>query len=160
MFIGSIDDLEKGSGIYHKELLAALEYLKTHNFAAMKDGRYAVRDGIYFNLSRYKTKDMKDCPPESHRKYIDIQFIVEGEECLGWCPLSPDLTAIAPYDKDNDITFYKVLVPESSIILLAGNFAILYPEDVHRPCVAVEEPGEPVTKVVVKVPVELVGKEE
>ena len=55
-----------------------------------------------------------------------------------------------------DVTFYEKLVPDSNLVLLPGSFAVLYPEDVHRPCCAVERGPAPVTKVVVKVSVDLV----
>jgi YhcH/YjgK/YiaL family protein len=74
---------------------------------------------------------------------------------MGWCPLSPDLEEEAPYDAERDVTFYKALVPDSSIVLSPGCFAVLYPEDVHRPQASVVEdaPGK-VTKVVVKVAID------
>ena len=167
MFIGRIEQIEQEKGIYPQTLLLVLKYLSQQNFAAMKSGRYAVElcdnkeltngksDGIYLNLDRYQTKVLEDCRPERHIRYIDVQYMIEGEECLGWCPLSPDLEEVTTYDKDKDIIFYRDLVPESSLILLKGNFAVLYPDDVHRPCVAIDEPGQKVTKAVVKIPVEL-----
>lgn len=155
MFIGSMDTLDTGYEQYNKIILDTLNYLKNHDFSGMADGRYAVDDKIFFNLNRYKTKEIDECRPECHRKYIDIQYMAKGEECLGWCPLSPDLTELAPYDADKDVVFYKELIPESCIILTQGSFAVLYPEDVHRPCMYVDEPGEPVTKIVVKIPVAL-----
>ena len=152
MFIGSIEQLENENGIYPPVLLWVLQYLRTQDFLHMESGRHEIKDGMYFNLDRYKTKAVEECLPERHVKYIDVQYVADGEECLGWCPLSPDLHEVIPYDETKDIVFYQDLVPESSIILLKGNFAVLYPDDVHRPCVAVDEPGDAVTKVVVKIP--------
>ena len=162
MFIGSAAESRENGNIYPHVILAVLKYLAAQDFSAMPGGRHEVvlpgsdgSAGIYFNLDRYHTKAAKDCRPERHIKYVDVQYIIEGEECLGWCPLSPDLKEVTPYDPERDIVFYKELVPESSLILMKGNFAVLYPDDVHRPCVAVDEPGEPVTKAVVKIPVTL-----
>ena len=157
MFIGSMNALDKGRDIYPKVLTETLEYIKTHDFSAMDSGEYPMHDGIFYRLSRYKTKKIEDCLPESHRQYIDIRYVVAGEECVGWCPISPDLKEKIPYNAEQDVVFYEQLVPESSIILMAGNFAVLYPEDVHRPCIAVDDEGEEVTKVVVKIPLELVS---
>lgn len=156
MFIGSIEAKEKGYGIYPQIIRDMLDYLGSHDFTQMTDGKYAIKDGIFFTVQRYKTKNIDECAPENHKKYIDIQFMAEGEEYLGWCPFSPDLTASGEYDAEKDVTFYKELVPDSNIILLPGSFAVLYPEDVHRPCVSVDDDSAPVTKVVMKIPVELV----
>ena len=60
-----------------------------------------------------------------------------------------------PYDAARDVTFYERLVPESNLVLLPGSFAVLFPEDVHRPQVATEDGPAPVTKVVVKISTEL-----
>ena len=162
MFIGSTAENQENCTIYPHVILAVLQYLARQDFSAMASGRHDVTltgndnaTGIYFNLDRYRTKAVEDCRPERHIKYVDLQYIIEGEECLGWCPLSPDLKEVVPYDAEKDVVFYKDLVPESSLILMKGNFAVLYPDDVHRPCVAIDEPGEPVTKVVVKIPVAL-----
>ena len=163
MFIGSKSELQENCNVYPPVILAVLQYLTSLDFSAMASGRHEVNlafaqdnpTGIYFNLDRYTTKAFKDCKPERHMKYIDLQYMIEGEECLGWCPLSPDLKVLTPYDEEKDVIFYRALVPESSLIIVPGNFVVLYPDDVHLPCVAVQGPGEPVTKAVVKIPVSL-----
>ncbi len=156
MVIGSIETIEKEKLSYPPAIWDALVYLKTQDFSKMADGKYPVGDkGITAIVQHYKTRPVEKCLPEAHEKFIDIQFLVDGEEALGWCPLSPDLVVAENYDKDKDIVFYKSLVPDSSVILVPGSFAVLYPLDVHRPGCALDEP-EPVSKVVVKVPVELV----
>ena len=155
MFIGSIDSLDNGHADYPKIVQKALEYLRSHDFTKLEDGRYPIDgDKCVANLQRYTTRVFEECRPETHKKYVDIQYVVEGEEYMGWCPFSPDLKVTAPYDAEKDITFYEELVPDSNIVLTPGRFAVIYPEDVHRPQGAVEgEPG-PVTKVVVKISVD------
>ena len=155
MLIGTLDTMEKEKSAYPEPIWEALEYLRQQDFSKMEDGKYPIgTQGITANLQHYQTRPIEDCKPEAHEKYIDIQFMVEGEEALGWCPLSPDLVEAKSYDHDKDVIFYETLVPESSVILFPGSFAVLYPVDVHRPCCALDEP-ESVFKVVVKVPVEL-----
>lgn len=154
MIVGSIDMLEKGHVHYPEAVKKALDYLRTHDFTQMEDGKYAI-DGekSFALLQRYQTRPLSECRPETHRKFIDIQFIVEGEEYLGWCAFSPDLQVTEPYDEEKDVMFYDAMVPDSDILLAADGFAVLYPEDVHRPCGAVEGISKPVTKVVVKIDV-------
>ena len=156
MFIGTIDAAASAYKTYPKAIQRALEYLRSHDFTKMEDGTYPIEgQKIYAKLQRYETRLMESCRPETHQKYIDIQYVVEGEEYLGWCPFSPDLKEEAPYDEKADVTVYEKLVPDSNLVLLPGSFAVLYPEDVHRPCCAVEGGPAPVTKVVVKVSVDL-----
>ena len=157
MFIGIIDDINKINNDYRPPLNEILEYLRVTDFSEMKDGDYPIGEkGIVAKLQRYKTRPASECKPESHEKFIDIQFISSGEESLGWCPFSPELKIEQNYDADKDVTFYKKLVPESCVVLLPRSFAILYPVDVHQPCCSVDENNSSdVTKVVVKVPINL-----
>lgn len=154
MLIGSLGKLDQGYVTLPHSIRKALEYLKNHDLRTFESGRYDIEEGVsYAVIERYKTRLMAKCRPEVHEKYVDIQCVVEGEEYLGWCPLSPDLKIVVPYDAERDIAFYEALVPESNFILSAGNYAILYPNDVHRPQTAIDKPSA-VTKVVVKVRVD------
>lgn len=152
MFIGSLDTLEESCVDYPPQIKKALEYLKSQDFTQMADGRYEI-DGAacVANLQRYTTRLVSECKPETHEKYLDIQFMVEGEEYIGWCPFSPDLKVVEAYDAARDVAFYEGLVPDSNVVLSPGSFAVLYPEDVHRPQGAVDDIPAPVTKVVVKI---------
>ncbi len=156
MFIGMIDAAESVYNTYPEAIRKALAYLRSHDFTKMEDGTYPIEgEKIFAKVQRYETRLHDSCRPETHQKYLDIQYVVEGEEYLGWCPFSPDLSVASPYDERTDVTFYERLVPESNIVLLPGSFAVLYPDDVHRPCCAVEGETAHVTKVVVKVSVDL-----
>lgn len=154
MLIGNIDNTNYNS--YNPVLKEVLEYLKNTDFNDMAEGAYPVGDHITAKLQRYVTRKAGDCRPESHNNFVDVQFVVDGEELLGWCPISPDIKITEPYNFAKDVTFYKALVPESCVVLSPRNFAVLYPVDVHSPCGSLDddEPSK-VTKVVVKIPVEL-----
>ena len=152
--IGVSKDEQKG---YSTALIKALAFLRTQAFRNMPEGRHQIDgDKIFALLSRYTTRPQAECAPEAHRKFVDVQYVADGEEFLGWCPMSPDLVEMEPYDEARDIIFYRALIPESSILLKAGSYAVLYPEDVHRPGVSMldEYPAD-VTKVVVKIDLEL-----
>ena len=152
--IGVSKDEQKG---YSAALMKALAFLRAQDFRNMPEGRHEIDgDKIFALLSRYTTRPQAECAPEAHRKFVGVQYGAVGEEFLGWCPMSPGLVEMEPYDEARDIIFYRALIPESSILLKAGSYAVLYPEDVHRPGVSVldEYPAD-VTKVVVKIDLEL-----
>jgi len=156
MIVGSIDNLEHSHEKYPKAVRKALTYLQEHDFTKMEDGLYPI-DGkkIFAKVQRYQTRPISECRPEAHRKFLDIQYIAEGEELFGWCPISPDIEQEGIYDEGQDVAFYDHLVPDSAIVLFTGNFVVLYPEDVHRPCGMVDTEPKPVTKVVVKIAVSM-----
>ena len=153
MFVGSLDAAEK-EGALQDVVRQALDFLRKTDFASLPDGRYEIDgDRCYATLSRYTTRDRDACRPEAHRRYADIQYMVEGEEHIDVWPLGPDLTVTEPYDETKDIEFFAGLASERSVPLHAGDFVLLTPKDVHRPGVAAKEPRT-VVKVVVKIAVE------
>ena len=153
MVVDTIDTFEQARVAYPEAVRKALEFLRSQDFSHMKDGRYPIEGGCYASLQRYETRPLAACRPETHRKYVDIQYMVEGEEYVGWCPFSPDLKVAEEYNEAQDVAFYDALVPDSNILLQPGCFAVLYPEDVHCPQGAVDGVPMLVTKVVVKIPV-------
>jgi len=99
----------------------------------------------------YNSRDRDNCFFESHKQYIDVQFILEGEEVIEVAN-SDELTIDMEYDNDMDLIKYKS-TPNSSIIKLKkGDVAIFYPEDAHMPCVKLNSTTK-VVKTVVKVAV-------
>ena len=157
MIVDNVNNMARSLKEYPKVVRKALEYLKSHDFTDMEDGRYDIDgDRMYASVQHYKTRRLADCKPEAHQKYVDVQYIASGNELLGWCPFSPDLVVTEVYDEEKDIAFYESLVPDSTIIMSKGNFAVLYPEDVRSPCGALDDDApEDVVKVVVKISIDL-----
>lgn len=157
MIIGNINEEASGFSRYPGAVREALQYLCRQDFKNMADGRYPIHgDDSFAILQRYNTRVPDSAKPEAHRQYVDIQYIVEGREELGWCPMSPELQVCTPYDHEKDIVFFEKLIPAGGITLEPGCFAVLYPTDVHRPCGSVGDTLAPVTKVVVKIAVDYI----
>ena len=156
MIVGSIKDDNAAGVAFPDAIKRALDYIRGTDFSKVSDGRYEI-DGkrVYATVERYTTRKENECRPESHRRYADVQFVAEGAELIGWCPLTPALKVTKPYDEEKDIVFYERLEPESYFALSEGGFAVLMPKDIHCPCCAVDNEPSPVLKVVVKVAVEL-----
>ncbi len=132
-------------------LKKAIDFLRRPDIGNMADGRMDI-DGerVFALVQRYGTI-ITDVPKfEYHRKYIDIQYIVSGEEIIGWAP-ADSMVITEEYDGDKDICFGTVPVSEmTSIHLKGGQLAVLYPEDGHAPKLAAGRPSL-VFKIVVKV---------
>lgn len=130
------------------DIKKALDYLAETDFSETEAGRYEIDgDKIFALVSEYKTKDLSQGKPESHRDYIDVQFVFSGEEFIGYAPLS-DQKIVEAYNEKNDITFYDC---EQSLCLIQEKmFAVFFPTDIHMPGIRVTNPV-PVKKIVVKV---------
>lgn len=99
----------------------------------------------------YNSKNREDCFFESHRQYIDVQFILEGEEIIEVTNIN-NLEVDFEYNNEMDLLKYKSTSNSSIIKLKKGDIAIFYPEDAHMPCVKLDKSIK-VVKTVVKVAV-------
>jgi biofilm protein TabA len=126
----------------------ALVLLAFEDFRAKAVGKHEVQGASLFYLVQdYTTKPLEQGAWESHRKYLDVQYVVDGTERMGWAPVS-SLTVTKPYDPSGDAALYQ---GEGSFITApAGTFFLLWPDDGHMPGIAAGAPS-PVRKIVVKV---------
>ena len=86
---------------------------------------------------------------EAHRNYLDLQYIVKGEETVGWAPLDT-LEVAEEYNAEKDISMHAG--PVEFVRIPAGHCYVVYPEDGHMPGVQLDEPHDFV-KLVVKLKV-------
>jgi YhcH/YjgK/YiaL family protein len=105
---------------------------------------------LFAIFQTYDSKPLDALKFEGHKKYIDIQFVYSGEEMIGIAGLQ-QVSERAEYNVEKDIHFSKVS-RFSKWLLLPGDAAIFFPEDMHAPGMAVEQPGA-VQKVVIKIAV-------
>lgn len=126
----------------------AFEFLKTTDFSTLVPGRYEIDgDNAYALVSAYAPKKVEDAKWEAHKKYADIQVIVEGEEKQGFAPMSESFGSEG-YIAERDIEFLSVK-SSSYVTMKPGLFAVYFPQDAHQPGVAAAAPA--VKKIVVKV---------
>ena len=114
-------------------------------------GRHEI-DGedIFAFVQQHSTKPMAERVYESHRKYIDIQYLQRGREVMYWAPL-PLLTNVTmPFDAEKDAALYGLIPDGVPVRVTAGQFTIFFPEDGHIPSCAWDAPAE-ILKAVVKV---------
>jgi biofilm protein TabA len=156
MILGSIHNLETDKPTLARALVQGLEYLKSTDFSKLGDGRYEIGDGSMYNIiQEYRTSPPEEKKAETHRKYIDIQYIYEGEEMIGFAPVNPINEILEDLLAEKDALFYKTVANETAMVLAKGMYAVFFPTDIHRPgCNS--GGGTMVKKVVLKIPVELV----
>lgn len=69
---------------------------------------------------------------EAHRRYIDIQYTIEGPEEIDWSPRASCVVPAGPFDSERDIMFFQDR-PGTWFEVPPGRFAIFFPEDAHAP---------------------------
>jgi len=131
-----------------ERMTTAIKYMKATNLSAVEQGKYEI-DGsnIFVLVQDYETKNRLECKLESHRKYIDIQYLLKGSEFVGHTLLN-NQTPVKEYSAEDD---YMLFSEEASFFkLIPGMFAIFHPSDLHMPSVY-ENQSEKVRKIVIKV---------
>ena len=126
----------------------AFAFIKEHDLITMATGKYVI-DGtnVYASITEDPSKDYDKTQWESHRKYIDLQYVISGEEKMGKYSFT-QLTVTKPYDDTKDLANYS---GEGKIYTVpAGTFMIFFPANAHRPNIT---PGgnKVVKKLVIKV---------
>lgn len=140
--------------VYYKglspDIYEGLKFLQ-QVFSDIAVGTYQINPRVKAIVSEYETKKINEHGFEAHKKNIDIQFLLKGEERIACCSVER-LTEIEPYDEEKDAAFYSanILPLPSYLLLQPGYFAIFYPQDGHMPQLCVTEPMM-VKKVVIKV---------
>jgi biofilm protein TabA len=100
----------------------------------------------------YETKLRADGFFESHRKYIDLQVVVEGEELMEVIDVSR-LAARQPYNPERDLIVYPDTSEASQLRVYPGQGSIFFPADVHMPTLRIRSDPVLVRKTVIKIPV-------
>ena len=117
----------------------ALETLEAATYSLSNDNRFFVAVGTT------KAPDVA----EAHRKYMDIQYIVKGQEVMGWADLA-DCKPEGEFNTEKDIGMYSG--DFSYITVKEGMCYVAFPEDAHMPGRHLDVPNDFV-KVVVKLKV-------
>ncbi|MGD0769953.1 MAG: YhcH/YjgK/YiaL family protein [Tepidisphaeraceae bacterium] len=132
-------------------LQKGLDFLRSPEAASLPVGRLDLDgDRLFALVQEYPTRPKKSCFWEAHRKYVDIQYVVSGVEDIGYAPLA-SLKILEPYDSAKDMM--KLTGNGGVLRLPSGMFAIFFPHDAHKPCMAPNGSVAPVRKIVVKVAV-------
>ncbi len=131
----------------HSEVHKRIQTLPMNAFekVPLEHGMFALEQKFYS-----KARDL--CFFESHKKYIDIQLIVSGEELMEYCDIQK-CTVEQSYSVERDLITYVMHNNTTKVLLQSGDFGIFFPEDVHLGCQQNNE-SSLCTKTVIKIPLE------
>ena len=138
---------------YHKNQAAwdkAFAFLRDSDLTKLKPGKYPI-DGtnVYATITEAPSKEFQNSAWESHRKYIDLQYVIKGQETIGVAPVSK-ATVTKPYNEASDGANYNA--EGQYYIAMPGIFFLFFPGDAHRPNIKVAG-FDVVKKIVIKIKV-------
>ena len=122
------------------ELVAGLENYEPATYPLACGGRVLVQ--------RITSKPAEGALLEAHKNFLDIQYIPEATETMGWAPIEK-LEVAKEY---NDVKDAWLFAGECDLVdIRPGYCYVVYPEDAHAPGVHRDEVKE-YSKIVVKLP--------
>ncbi len=148
MILDALENSDRYFGI-HEGFRKAFEFLSQADIGKLAPGRVEIEgERLYAIVSKGPGRGRREARLETHRKYIDIQYVVSGVDMMGWNPAEACRRPAGPFDAENDIGFYDD-DPVTWIAVHSGSFAVFFPEDAHMPLLSAGE----IHKIVVKVEV-------
>jgi biofilm protein TabA len=120
----------------HPLFQRAFDYIRNTDLFALPPGRYHVLGEDLIAIVEHAPGKMREVAKlEAHRRYIDIQLVLDGIEEMGWKPLADCHNPVSEHSMEKDIRFFYDAVA-SWIAVPPDHFCIFFPEDAHAPLVA------------------------
>jgi YhcH/YjgK/YiaL family protein len=134
----------------HPLFARAFNYIRSTDLFALAPGRYPIAgDDLIAIVEQVPGKTREMAKLEAHRRYIDIQLVLQGDETMGWKPLADCLNPVSEHSMEKDIRFFHD-APASWVAVPPDHFCIFFPEDAHAPLVG----NGTIRKVIFKVAVD------
>ena len=132
MILDTLSNSARYAGM-HPGFARAFEFLAATDLAALPPGRHDIDgDRIYVSIDHKDGRGEDGARLEAHRRYIDIQYTIDGNELIGWMPLARVSSPDGGFDETKDIGFFADR-PSTWISVPPGSFTIFFPHDAHAP---------------------------
>jgi len=143
-----LENCQKYAGL-HPDFEKAFAFLRRNDLAQLELTKHGI-DGetVYCMLSRNQGRAREQAPLEAHRKYIDIQYVISGDEEMAYKPVAQCRQEKEAYDSEKDVGFFKD-PPNRWLTVPPGSFIIFFPQDAHAPLVGRGVIHKAVVKVMV-----------
>ena len=148
-----VDTLENASRYYmlHPSMEQAFDFLESLTADEFPEEKTElIGEHLFGNGMVRDTKDFGDSIWESHEKYLDIHFLVEGDEKIFYAD-EADMTETEAYNPEKDITVFEGNGAE--VFCPQNGFVIFFPGEIHKALVHGLQPNK-VKKMVIKLGVE------
>ncbi|HSM98755.1 MAG TPA: YhcH/YjgK/YiaL family protein [Gallionella sp.] len=113
----------------------AFDYIRNTDLRALAPGHYPIAgDDLFAIVEHVPGRTRAEAQLECHRRYIDIQLVLEGVDEMGWKPLADCREPVSDHSAEKDIRFFRD-APATWIATPPDAFCIFFPEDAHAPLV-------------------------
>lgn len=147
MITGNIQHLQ-AAGL-SPSLIAAIDRALSLAPAKLEPGRYELQgDRLFMNVMQFVTQRPEEKQAELHRRYIDIQILLAGEEQI-YYGANGSARECGDWHESDDYQLCRTMTEEQCLTLTAGEFVIFMPGEPHKPGCSLTAPLE-IKKVVIK----------
>ena len=146
------DTLENADryAVLHPLFPRAIEFMRNSNLRALDPGIHVIIDKQMFAIVELVSARVREAAKlECHRRYIDIQLVLEGRDEMGWKSLNDCHTPLAEFNTEKDIQFFTDNI-DTWVATHSSEFCIFFPQDAHAPLVGTGK----IHKVVIKIAVD------
>lgn len=149
MIFSTLSQSERYAAL-HPLFPRAFEYIRTSDLRALAPGHYPIiGDDLFAIVEHMPGRTRAEAQLEAHRRYIDIQLVLEGVDEMGWKQLSECREPVSDYSAEKDIQLFRD-APASWIATPPDAFCIFFPEDAHAPLVSTGSIRKVVLKIALK----------
>ena len=140
-----------------KDIQFCIEYAKKNEnkILSLVSGSYdAEYNDIKMNVGKYFTKEESDKFWESHKKYVDVQIMINGTEKVAVSDIHN--MNEKSFDSEKDLVILEGK-KAFDVIMKTGDVLVFFPNDAHKPELNISENDNSknlrkiVTKVVFKI---------
>ncbi len=134
MILSTIAQADRYAGM-HPLFPRAFEYIRNTDLHSLAPGCYPIiADELLVIVENVAARERIAAKLECHRKYIDIQLVLQGTDEMGWRPLIECTQPLDDYSAARDVQFFDD-APGTWIVIKPGMYCIFFPEDAHAPLV-------------------------
>ena len=134
MILSTLSQADRYAAL-HPLFPRAFEYIRNTDLKSLAPGVYPiVGDDLLAIVEHMPGRTRAEAKLECHRRYIDIQLVLEGVDEMGWKALAECHDPVSDFSAEKDIRFFHD-APATWVATPPGAFCIFFPEDAHAPLV-------------------------
>ena len=135
MILDTVANIDRYAGL-HPLFSKVIAFLRSTDTRTLTAGIHPILDRqLFVIVEEEQGRTRKDAKLECHRRYIDIQLVLQGVDEMGWKPLADCQLPLDEYSVERDIRFFDD-VADAWISTPANSYCIFFPEDAHAPLVS------------------------
>lgn len=147
MIYGNVKNKDEYSFL-PQNLKKCFDYIQNNDLSNLQKGSYEI-DGkdLFLNIVEYETTTEDNRFWEAHKNYLDLHFIINGEEIINVNFINN--MEQKPFVEQDDFLPLEG-DKKTSVVLQKDDFLICYPNDAHMTAIQVEKPTN-IKKAIFKV---------